>query len=90
MENEVKRLVESVGWDWENAEKTVWLRPAEDSYYLANKWKEKGYKYILDLGTGLGRHAIFFAQQGFNVSALDISEYSIEHLKTWAASENLL
>ena len=82
-------MVESKGWDWENAEKDLWLKPTEDSYYLANKWKEKDYKTILDLGTGLGRHAIFFAEAGFDVSAMDISEYGIEHLKSWAASKNL-
>jgi SAM-dependent methyltransferase len=85
----VKLMVKSVGWDWENADKSTWLKPTEDSYYLANKWKEKGYKHILDLGTGLGRHAIFFKQHGFDVSAIDISDYGIEHLKTWAASKNL-
>ena len=82
-------MVKSIGWDWENADKATWLKPTEDSYYLANKWNEKGYKHILDLGTGLGRHAIYFSQQGFDVSAIDISEYGIEHLKTWGASENL-
>jgi len=82
-------MVQSKGWDWENAEKSFWLKPAEDSFYLANKWREKGYKHILDIGTGLGRHAIFFARQGFEVCAMDISEFGIEHLKTWAANEKL-
>lgn len=82
-------MVHSKGWDWENAEQSVWLKPAEDSYYLANKWKEAGRTSVLDLGTGLGRHAIYFAKCGFQVSALDISEYGIRHLKSWAENEML-
>jgi len=82
-------MEKSKGWDWEIADKSAWLEPTEDCYYLANKWKEKGYNHVLDLGAGLGRHAVFFAKQGFVVSAIDISEYGIEHLKTWAANERL-
>ncbi len=82
-------MVQSKGWDWENANQAPWLKPTEDSYYLAIKWKEKGYVHLLDLGSGLGRHAIHFAKQGFQVNAIDISAYGIEHLKSWAAGENL-
>ncbi len=77
-------MVESKGWEWENAEKSIWLIPAEDCVYLTYKWKELNYKDILDLGTGLGRHAIYFSKHGFNVSAVDISEYGIRHLDSWA------
>lgn len=82
-------MVQSKGWDWENANQAPWLKPTEDSYYLANKWKEKGYVHLLDLGSGLGRHSIHFAKQGFQVHVIDISAYGIEHLKSWAAGENL-
>ena len=77
-------MVQSKGWDWEKADKTPWLEPAEDSYYLADKWKKKGYKHILDLGCGLGRHSVFFTRRGFEVSAVDISEYGVNHLKARA------
>ena len=80
-------MVQSKGWDWENVidtEYSVHLHPTEYGYYLAHKWKEAGYQSILDLGTGLGRHAICFAQSGLKVSAMDISEYGIQHLKSCA------
>jgi SAM-dependent methyltransferase len=77
------------GWEWEKANQTPWLKPSEDSYYQANKWSESGFKNILDLGAGLGRHSIFFAKQGFNVSAIDISDYAINNLIQWAERENL-
>jgi 2-polyprenyl-3-methyl-5-hydroxy-6-metoxy-1,4-benzoquinol methylase len=57
--------------------------------YCALKWKEKGHKDLLDLGAGLGRHAIHFAKQGFRVNAIDISDYAIEYAKNWAAKEGL-
>lgn len=82
-------MVESKGWEWEKVNQSPWLKPADDVYYLANKWSELGFKKVLDLGAGLGRHSIFLAQHGFNVSAIDISDYGVNHLKEWAVKENL-
>ena len=82
-------MVESKGWEWEKADQSPWLKPTDQVYYLAHKWTESGFRKILDLGSGLGRHSVFFAQQGFDVSALDISEYGINHLKEWSKKENL-
>lgn len=82
-------MVESKGWEWEKANQLPWLKPTDDVYYLANKWAELGFKKVLDLGSGLGRHSIYFAQQGFEVSAIDISDYGVNHLKEWAKSEHL-
>jgi ubiquinone/menaquinone biosynthesis C-methylase UbiE len=82
-------MVSSKGWEWEKANQSPWLKPTDDCYYLANKWQELGFKKILDLGAGLGRHSIFFAKQGFNVSAIDLSDYGMNYLKQWAEKENL-
>ncbi len=82
-------MVDSKGWEWEKANHSPWLKPTEDSYYLSCKWLELGFKKILDLGAGLGRHSIFFAQQGFHVSAIDISDYAVNYLKEWSEKENL-
>lgn len=82
-------MTESKGWDWQNANQSPWMKPTDDVYYLAHKWREAGHKKLLDLGCGLGRHAVFFAQQGFEVAALDISAYGINHLRTWAEEERL-
>ena len=32
---------------------------------LAEKFKERGIKRILDLGSGAGRHLVFLAKEGF-------------------------
>ncbi|WP_234124599.1 class I SAM-dependent methyltransferase [Clostridium hydrogenum] len=82
-------MVKSKGWEWENANQTPWLKPTDNVYYLANKWSELGFKRILDLGSGLGRHSIFFAQHGFDVSAIDISDYGVSYLEKWAEKEKL-
>ena len=82
-------MVDSKGWEWEKAKQSFWLKPSEDAHYLAKKWSDLGFKRVLDLGAGLGRHSIFFAQQGFEVTAIDISEYAVNYLKEWAKNENL-
>lgn len=77
-------------WDWKNvSERDIWLEPCEESYYYILKWKHKGYKNVLDLGCGLGRHSILFAQSGFDVTAVDLSEYGINHLNEWRKKENV-
>ena len=71
-------------WNW-TAEKTAqWLQPAIEAPYLALRWKEQGFNQFLDNGCGPGRHAIFFASQGFWVTALDQSEQALEYLGGWA------
>ncbi|OPJ62883.1 class I SAM-dependent methyltransferase [Clostridium oryzae] len=82
-------MVDSKGWEWEKANQSPWLKPCEDSYYIANKWLQLRFKNVLDLGSGLGRHSILFAKYGFNVSAIDLSDYGVNNLKQWADKENL-
>lgn len=64
-------MVQSKGWDWENANQSAWLNPTEDSYYLSQVWKEKGYSKLLDLGTGLG-HMRFILQRMAEYCSLDL------------------
>ena len=41
---------------------------------------------VLDLGCGPGRHAVPFAQRGFDVTALDLSAFHLEKAKERAAA----
>ncbi|MBY0493623.1 MAG: methyltransferase domain-containing protein [Cyanobacteria bacterium] len=43
----------------------------------------------LDVACGKGRHAVWLAQRGFDVHAIDRNPDAIEHLKAIAASMNL-
>lgn len=44
---------------------------------------------VLDLGCGNGRHAIYFASQGFKADGVDISEQAVAWAKDWANREHL-
>lgn len=79
----------SKAWKWEKEGDSIWLNPSEESYYIAQNWKDKDYKEVLDFGCGLGRHAIYFAKQGFHVSAFDLSTVGTENLRKWSNSEKL-
>lgn len=76
-------------WNWEKNKLNKWLTPSLESYYYVNIWKSNNFKKILDLGCGLGRHSILFAQVGFEVDACDLSSYAIDHLNKWAEKENV-
>ncbi|MFO7882798.1 MAG: methyltransferase domain-containing protein [Kosmotogaceae bacterium] len=79
----------SKGWDWKRVKEDIWHRPSEDVYYLLHRWKENGYKRFLDLGCGMGRHSIFFAENGFQVTGYDLSESGLKILKESAKEKNL-
>ena len=79
----------SKAWQWSKDDSPIWLTPCEESYYLAHRWREKNYDAVLDLGCGLGRHAVYFAKMGFDVSAFDLSEEGVNHLTEWASREGL-
>lgn len=82
-------MVKSKEWNWSEEKDLFWLDPCEESYYYCNKWRKDGKKSILDLGCGLGRHAILFAKEGFKVTAVDLSEYGVKHLKEWQKREGV-
>ena len=79
----------SKAWKWHEGKKEIWLNPSEESYFICERWKKKEFINLLDFGCGLGRHSIFFSQQGFNVSAFDLSIDGINHLSDWAKKEEV-
>lgn len=74
-------MTRSKEWDWNNTEKERWMIPSEDSVYLAKKWSDERARSILDLGCGLGRHALLFAQNGYKVTAVDLAKTAVEITK---------
>lgn len=86
-------MIESKGWNWEivkeEEKNNRWKEPSIESFYLVNRWKSQNKKAFLDLGCGLGRHAILFGKNGFNVFCFDISEDAINETKKWAKNEKL-
>ncbi len=70
-------------WDsyWGEEKKLeYWQKPDESILKLIKEFDPKQTK-VLDLGCGIGRHAIVFAQNGFDVVALDSSEEGLKELK---------
>lgn len=79
----------SKAWDWKKENNPIWLTPSEESYYLASRWKQADFHKILDFGCGLGRHSVYFAKEGFDVTAFDLSPEAVENLKKWSEREKL-
>ncbi|MBI1923237.1 class I SAM-dependent methyltransferase [Candidatus Poribacteria bacterium] len=63
----------------------VFTKSHEDIPRIVQLLKDKGAKTVLDLGCGTGRHAVYFAQNGFSVSGLDNSPEGIEMARQWLA-----
>lgn len=82
-------MIESKSWDWSRNKEEKWLIPCVESPYLAERWTSLGFNRFLDIGCGLGRHSVYMAEKGFNVTALDLSEYGVDHLKKWADEKGL-
>jgi len=82
-------MTQSKEWDWEKVIEPIWLQPCEESYFYAERWKNSEKNSILDLGCGLGRHSILFAKKGFKVTAVDLSEFAINHLREWQEKEEV-
>ena len=55
-----------------------WTHPEPDVIALAGRWPGNIPKRALDLGSGVGRHALYLAARGFTVSALDASRRGID------------
>lgn len=67
----------------------VFTEPHEDMESIVQTLKKHGAEKILDLGSGSGRHIVYFAQNGFAVFGLDNSATGLNMTKTRLAKENL-
>ena len=56
------------------------LEPSVAAIKALNTFQEKNIKNIVELGAGLGRDTIFFANNFIHVEALDYSKTSIESI----------
>src|SRR5689334_3979237 len=76
---------------WEHAYQiptaSVFGKPSAEIIALADKLPSS--TAVLDLGCGEGRNALFLAERGFDVTAVDISEHGIGKLRSQAAQRGL-
>lgn len=82
-------MSQSKGWNWDEVNDAYWSKPSEETYFLLNRWKNKEYNKVLDLGCGRGRHSIFFAENGFYVTGYDLSESGLSTLRKIEKDRNL-
>ncbi len=61
-----------------------WKRPAPEILAWMKALSPRTHPRVLDLGCGLGRHAIAFALAGYKVTATDASDSGIDYLQDWA------
>ena len=73
-------MIKSKSWNWDIVDKNdvYWNSPAPEVYHLAENWKQKKFKKILDAGCGWGRNSIFLAKHGFQLEGFDLSETSVK------------
>jgi SAM-dependent methyltransferase len=73
------------GWDWNKALLEMpdrWTEVADEMFSFTREMRKNQCRTTYDLGCGVGRHTVFLAQQGFSVSASDISGSAIENTRT--------
>lgn len=71
-------------WDWDRlsgGDRAYWDAPAGTVVEFAYRLKREGKRKVYDLGCGLGRHLLFFAQMGFDVCRSDLSGRAVEEAR---------
>src|SRR5438477_7878329 len=79
-------------WDerWATPEgRADWLVPHPAVAGLVPVLKARGAQHVLDLGCGVGRHALLFAEHGFAVEAIDGAAAGLDFACREAASRGL-
>ena len=82
-------MITSEAWKWNNVTESFWKEPAQEVYYLCSRWNKEHQRRLLDLGCGIGRHTIFFAEHGYIVDAFDLSNDGVGVVEALAAEKNL-
>ena len=69
--------IPSKAWNWLDQTDSMWRVVSDEFLPVALRWKDQGHVTALDLGCGIGRHAVFLAEMGFHVTAVDLSEEGV-------------
>jgi cyclopropane fatty-acyl-phospholipid synthase-like methyltransferase len=91
--NVVKEDLDAQRQHWEN---TLSTRPemfgveaSDPARYAAEVFKTEGRNKLLELGAGQGRDTLFFAQNGFEIYALDYSQSGLKDIMRKARASGL-
>ena len=82
---------DKINWEklW-NTEKNneYWKIPDSDFITFIEELPQRELD-VLDYGCGIGRHSIYLAKQGYEVTAIDISNNAIQYLLEWSNKEKV-
>ncbi len=81
-----------LAWEkrWQTEEgRADWLRANEGVSTLIGKFQQAERTRALDIGCGVGRHALAFARAGFETHAIDLSEAGLAQLQESANAGGL-
>jgi len=67
----------------------VFIRVEKDIPKIAQLFKRRSIKKVLDLGCGSGRHLVYLAKHDFEVYGIDIAPAGIKIAKDWLKKEKL-
>jgi SAM-dependent methyltransferase len=79
-------------WDsvWTGgADRDFWTQADPEVARLVAMGSPRDRPEVLDLGCGLGRHAVAFARAGYQVTAVDVSVKALAHVRRWAGELGL-
>ena len=79
-------------WDqqWADpAKRAAWEQAEDRVLAVAHRPRDHGAKYALDLGCGVGRHALALAEMGYGVEALDGAPTGLERVREAARARDL-
>jgi len=76
-------------WAGLDALPIYWRTPELAVVAWAKRLWQAGVRQVLDLGCGLGRHAVMLARAGFAVTASDVSPSGLATCAAWLAREGL-
>jgi SAM-dependent methyltransferase len=73
---------------WQRAEvRAAWSKPVRLVEALVPRLRQRGLDRILDVGCGIGRHALFLARQGFEVLGIDASPSALAEARSQTTPE---
>jgi protein-L-isoaspartate O-methyltransferase len=81
-----------VPYAWDSifrSEGRVFAQPHEDMHAFLQLLRERGARRLLDVGSGSGRHAVYFARHELAVCGIDRAPEGIRLAREWLAAEGL-
>lgn len=82
-------MSQQIFWNGKFSKADYFYGTKPNEFLASNISLLKNHKKLLCLGEGEGRNAIFFAKNGFEVSAIDASNLGLEKLQNRAIEEKL-